>query len=182
MKRIFVALALLAFLIPSLASAQLYTSVASRTSLDSTVGIRGRTITNGFGAYKYLSPSDLELKSYITRTLWAYQTGVTDSLKVQGAVVRTVYKTSSGVVRAVLDTMWNDVPLTWKITSKTGIDNRGAFAHDTTTYWLTPVGTDLTSWTADFSSAPTYCAYRVVTGINDSTTVKYRVQGRRGNQ
>jgi hypothetical protein len=173
MKRLLLALvAVLILAAPDSAFAQF--ADYTQTNLDSLTGIRGRTITDGFGAYKYIEDGVKARDITGVKTLWVDLPGITDSVAVEGGVLRTNHATG------LKDTVWSKIALRHKITSKTGIDNRGAFTHDTTVYWMTNVGLDLgRTRTAVLDDPHEFIATRIVTGINDTTKTKFRLQGRK---
>ena len=174
MKKLFPALVLLALTLVAIPNAQAQFGDYTQTNVDSLTGIRGRTITDGFGAYKYIEDGQDAKDITGVRTLWLDLPGITDSVAVEGGVLRTLHDVG------LYDTVWTKIPLRHKITSKTGIDNRGAFAHDTTVYWLTNVGLDLGRTRVAVLDPPNeFIATRIVTGINDTTKTKFRLQGRK---
>lgn len=171
MKRLLALFALVVLIAPV---AQAQFGDYTQTNLDSLIGIRGRTITDGFGAYKYIENGVRAKDITGIRTLYVDLPGITDSIAIEGGVLRTNHRTG------LKDTVWTKIPLKHKIVSKTGIDNRGAFAHDTTVFWLTNVGTDIgRTRTAVLDPPHEFIAVRAVTGINDTTNTKFRLQGRK---
>ena len=179
MKKLFPALVLLALtLVAAVPDGALAQGKYAQTNLDSLTGIRGRTITDGFGAYKYieLRTHGLDPRRLTKKTLWIYMAGKTDSVKVQGGILRTDH------AAGLNDTAWVDLQLRDLEKKRTVVPGQVAFHQqiDTLVTWVSDVGIDKgTTRLMAFDDNLQFNVYRVVTGINDTTTIKYRLQGRK---
>lgn len=151
----------------------------AQTNLDSLVGIRGRVVTDGFGAYKYIE-NGITGSILSKKMLWVSMPGKTDSVKVQGGILRTINKSATGRV-VHWDTVWVDIAVR-DIEKKRRLVYGQVNVHelvDTVFTWVSDVGVDKGTTRILAIDDHEFVAYRVVTGINDSTVTKFRLQGRK---
>lgn len=175
MNKLILALGILALLVAAAPDSALAQGKYAQTNIDSLTGIRGRTITDGFGAYKYIE-NGITGKVLAKKMLYVYMTGKTDSVKVQGGVFRTDHATGLN------DTAWVDLQLRDLEKKRSVVPGQVAFHQqiDTLVTWISDVGIDKgATRIMAFDDAQQFVAYRIVTGINDSTVTKFRLTGRK---
>lgn len=135
-------------------------------SLQASGVTNANTHTQGFSAFVLLGDDIADDYEFVY--MYIYDLNITDSIKVQGAVLNAT--------RDVADTQWVDLEFTRQKVASTGVDAGFTTTVDTTVTWLTDVGWD-NGTAVGMHRLPTgYDLYRVCTGKNDSGKVYVRTR------